>query len=594
MKYPRLVVTAFLYCMMTLSSSFGQTCATSSGKVFPFPDGGYRVVVTYSLHPLNSLSNFYAITGKPYSAKETLRVIQTLPDGTKNESFGQATFHYRDSSGRTRTESPLNLSEPSPLPEATDVPVVPEIFDPVSGYCYYLDTYNRTVYRIAWSKSVSTDVPPLEPVRPAKDLGTKKIAGIEARGFQTTTTQTFVDEQMTSEFETWASTKYDILLSWTIRRTNSRYIEETVSTLANLKRSKPDSSFFRIPNGYRIIDEKIPFTISFPPAVSSRGRLQSIFDPPTVRILLESTGSKEQAWGAWLAGEGRMDKLAPLLQQVVAKRLNGEDWIEDGLPINAALDALIKLSHQVPVELISDIYPKWPAHALILLSKRSKFNDLAPADAAFLLDLAAREKGYRWFATANLLLKHRVVNTAALLLRNLAVNAVLCVISEGDTSSCTFGGVSGFSGGDGGIGRAEGYPPLTYYYLTGANSTLLADGPTAVYYSSVTSRPGEAPTGPIYEITGRPNPDDIFQYLERLLNRSSGTLPLHAAEYRELLNKQKSLELEIGDFRADILERYNHLLRITMEANLLTEEEKASLPPLKIDIQIKYPPKPEQ
>jgi len=523
----------------------------------------------------------------------------------RNETCGVFHSHFllidahRDSAGRTRTENPLNISRLS-LPEVVDVPLIHEIFDPVAGYCYYLDAYNSTAYRVALPRPIQKIMPLSAPEQTENPLGTKMIAGVEAKGSFGRSTLTLSSGRPTiSELETWYSYELQVGMSSVFRTIDLPYISETVYTIVNLNRSEPDDSFFRIPENYKIVDPKLPFTFSFRPSVSSRVNLQSIFDYATVNILLTSSDSKEQAWGAWLAGEGQMSELIPLLQQIVEKRLNGEDWIEDGLPMNAALEALIKLSFHAPAELLSTIYPKWPVHTLILMSKWSQFFELAPAEAAFLLDLAAKEKGYNWFAANNLLLKHRVPGMAVMLLRNLEVNAELFARSEEDLYlySLYLGGDAGLTIFDGVMISEQGYPPLTYYYLTGANSgnTLLADGPTSVYYRRNVSGPARQSGTSSHVMSGRPTNIDIFQYLERLLNRSGGTLPLRASEYRDfILNEQKSLESEISDFRADILKRYELLLKIFMDANLLTEEEKDSLPSMKINLQVKYPPKPGQ
>ena len=612
MKHLPLII--FVYCTLMLPSAFGQICANVTGIVKPFPGNGYQVIATYNPAFLGTVP-FNAIVDRPYSAEETITQTLILPDGKKDERSLPSNFHYRDSAGRTRTESSINMPVLFISPEITDIPIITEIFDPVAGYCYYLNSHNRTAYRVALPKPAITDAPLLESIISPlvqddssnaaseitmKFLGTKTIAGVEAIGFQTKSRYVFGDQQITTETEIWTYPKLIITMSSASRTLDSSNNHEIISekTIVDLKQSEPIGYFFRIPDGYTIIDEKLPFTISFPPviSISPLGLLQSLFDYAAIRELLKSQDSKEQAWGAWLAGEGQMSEVIPLLEEVVTKRLKGDDWLEDYLPSQAALDSLIKLRSPVSAKLLSEMYSKWPIQALILMSNRNQFTELAPDDAAFILDLAAKETGYRWFAAANLLLRHRVAGTAAFLLRDMEVNANLCVISEKDGIwyPCAVGGIGGFSGGDGGSGNAEGYPTFTHYYLTGANSgnTLLANGPTPIYYASVVSRPGTTSGGAIHEIGG-PNTKDKFQYLESLLNRPGTTLPLQAAEYREFRpGEQKSLESEISDFKADILKRYEILLQVLIQANLLTEEEKVALPSLKINMQVNHPQEP--
>jgi hypothetical protein len=135
----RLTFIAFLYCILMLHSAYGQGCAMPFGRVNALPDGNYQVVAAYTIFPFHS--PYYEITRKrPYSAEEARLEIQTLPDGTKNESSRRSTFRYRDSAGRTRIEMPLLMPSHFLFPYDVDIPVIPAIFDPVAGHCYYLNT----------------------------------------------------------------------------------------------------------------------------------------------------------------------------------------------------------------------------------------------------------------------------------------------------------------------------------------------------------------------------------------------------------------------------------------------------------------------
>jgi hypothetical protein len=73
------------------------------------------------------------VTGSPVSAKEVSKTVQTLGDGTQLENSNTARF-YRDSLGRTRTESPDggNIT----------------IMDPVAGVRLQLDATAKTAVRI--------------------------------------------------------------------------------------------------------------------------------------------------------------------------------------------------------------------------------------------------------------------------------------------------------------------------------------------------------------------------------------------------------------------------------------------------------------
>ena len=223
-------------------------------------------------------------------------------------------------------------------------------------------------------------------------------------------------------------------------------------------------------------------------SMSQAPRFQTLFEPAAVRALLESPDSREQAWGAWLAGQSQMREAIPLLQQIIDKRVTGTDPYSDGLPLYAALDALIQMEGKLPTAIIPAVYQKRPAQALVLLSHLGSDGD------PFMLDLAAREHGIKWFAAANLLVAHRAPGTAFLLLRAVEIKASIYVSKDGLVSGG--GGSGGGGSGDSGTGSAPGYPPMAYYYLTDAaysGSIVLTPGPKTVYYRRILTAPGEFP-----------------------------------------------------------------------------------------------------
>src|SRR5450631_372110 len=67
------------------------------------------------------------VKGAPYSGEEITETNQTLADGTRIHRENKATV-YRDSEGRTRRESPDNIT----------------ITDPVANVTYILDPRNMT------------------------------------------------------------------------------------------------------------------------------------------------------------------------------------------------------------------------------------------------------------------------------------------------------------------------------------------------------------------------------------------------------------------------------------------------------------------
>ena len=75
------------------------------------------------------------VTGSPFSAKEVRKTVQTLSDGTQLEN-STTTLFYRDSLGRTRTESQEGKGSIT-------------IIDPVAGFRYQLNPAEKGAMRIA-------------------------------------------------------------------------------------------------------------------------------------------------------------------------------------------------------------------------------------------------------------------------------------------------------------------------------------------------------------------------------------------------------------------------------------------------------------
>ena len=133
-----------------------------------------------------------------------------MSNGTHIEQKRDVALTYRDSQGRTRTER-LLFRSPSPGAGKQQGPRIIQIYDPVEGYSYTLDTQKHVAHRVAVqtfpevsqksSQQAQADVtnapakPPLLAGRPGvgagatgrpdikrESLGTDMIEGVEAEG----------------------------------------------------------------------------------------------------------------------------------------------------------------------------------------------------------------------------------------------------------------------------------------------------------------------------------------------------------------------------------------------------------------------------
>lgn len=111
------------------------------------------------------------VIGAPYSAEEVSDQTQTLADGTHITQETRMRKFYRDSEGRTRTERPFFMSSATwnGTSEFDDVMVV-EINDPISGFRYILDTYNRVAHRFSRPESAENASAPARYTQEARVL----------------------------------------------------------------------------------------------------------------------------------------------------------------------------------------------------------------------------------------------------------------------------------------------------------------------------------------------------------------------------------------------------------------------------------------
>jgi hypothetical protein len=303
-------------------------------------------------------------------------------------------------------------------------------------------------------------------------------------------------------------------------------------------------------------------------------------EPASVKALLESPDSKDQAWGAWLAGQGKLQEAVPLLQRIVENKIAVHGKAADEFLLDAALDALIQLEAKAPPALILKAYEKRPAHALVLLSKIN-----AEADP-LLLDLGARASGPELLAIANMLLERRVPGTAALLLKNLKIEAYLYIVDERNSEhpgEVMLGTPTYMIAGD----RAAGYPPLAYYWLTDEPRTgdvVLATGPRNIFYQRVLSSPGSTPDvaafGVNFDLTDR------LLYIAALAGQDF-EMPLKPDHLISTIGRGIGApDEDIGEYRQEIIRRYSLLIRTLAERKLLTPEDASTLaePALKLTV----------
>ena len=103
------------------------------------------------------------VTSAPFSATQTTTRVQTVADGIHINWPEQKTVMYRDSVGRTRRETAGRG-----LPDGV---TLINIFDPVGGFQYQLNTKTKTGQKTAMPRS-SANGPPQRVSGPTSSIAT--------------------------------------------------------------------------------------------------------------------------------------------------------------------------------------------------------------------------------------------------------------------------------------------------------------------------------------------------------------------------------------------------------------------------------------
>jgi hypothetical protein len=297
--------------------------------------------------------------------------------------------------------------------------------------------------------------------------------------------------------------------------------------------------------------------------------------PEQVRILLQSSDTREQIWGAALAMRKKMTDANPLVEKLVSQNLTGPS--SSNRTLDTALDALISNDARLAPDLLESIYAKRPGAALALLAK------IGPAADPVLLKIVgnsppatASSDWGAWCAAANLLTQHHALGFLPKLFSLLTTDGFLVPGSVQVQRSNSFGFF--FADGASLIPNTTDLPPWPGYAVLADPSNGFA-GPVAVgIFRQNTSATA------LGKRVNYPDSEVFFSYLTALTGLA--TLPVHATEYR-VIPKDLSPDqfaAESRRFEQDIRQQYALLLQSLQTAGFLTPEETPRLPEPKIHI----------
>jgi hypothetical protein len=176
-------------------------------------------------------------TGSPYCATKEYLPVETPSDGTK---VGHTARMCRDSLGRGREEMS---------------PTLVEIYDPVEGFGYTLDTAHRRAGRTAIrpssdsGTSLTPNFTPGVPSPAVELLGTKVVERLVVEGTRRPTGGELLAK---GEEEVWFSQELGEVI--VMKRSDGLQVSSVVWRLTDIDRSEPDPSLFRVPTNYTIED----------------------------------------------------------------------------------------------------------------------------------------------------------------------------------------------------------------------------------------------------------------------------------------------------------------------------------------------------
>ncbi len=266
---------------MLAAAVYGQNVIVHSDDAMSSPGVSFKIIA-------DNAGEMQTVAGAPYSADQATTTTQVLQDGNRIVHASTAKV-YRDAQGRTRVERTLGSIGPVGSEQSHTMIM---INDPVARVQFHLEPQTHSAFKassvefgpaakkhqaeamaingahpsanVAFSSGPGEGGPgmvffkstlPGDVKKTTEDLGTQTMEGLQVTGTRTTITippggegneqpMQIVDEQ-------WYSP--DLHTNIKTIHTDPR-MGQTVFTVTNVSRTNPDTSLFKIPAGYEVVD----------------------------------------------------------------------------------------------------------------------------------------------------------------------------------------------------------------------------------------------------------------------------------------------------------------------------------------------------
>jgi hypothetical protein len=292
-----------------------------------------------------------------------------------------------------------------------------------------------------------------------------------------------------------------------------------------------------------------------------------------VKALIESDAVRDQAWGAFFAGEFHLKAFTPILLRLLA---SNDARINSGWLKQVVLDSLIQLDASVASAVLSPLFDWFSDEVIILCAK-------SPVENRQLLFSLLERKltGEEWVAISNILTANKAPGLAALLMGKLKITALVSVTDERGLSGG--GGFGTMCVGCGGSGLAEGFPPIAAYHLRYDQSdgvVLFAPGRHPIYYERSVAPAGETPPASKHN-TWVDRDAFRVEYLAELLSLPFESLCLKSQPSLYVTwRSKKQFIREVSQFRRRLRTCYSETVNELLKEGLLASDEASILTPM--------------
>lgn len=295
-----------------------------------------------------------------------------------------------------------------------------------------------------------------------------------------------------------------------------------------------------------------------------------------VARLTHSNEIRKQAWGAYLVGERRLKDLAPSLHSLLVQSQEADPHQVHCLRL-VVFDSLIRLSATVSAKDLLPLFSDYPEQVIILLANSPVEN----SDA--LLALAGMTKrGRRWAAVCNLLAETKAPGFAALMLKDLKIEARVHVFEYGSHSVGIGAGVLWGTVACGVRGAPRGFPPVAHYKFENRplrGAVVLSTGKRPIYYQRVVVS-GTRQQGFCRPDSGGNDDLERAEYLAALLETSKEELGFDPQPSSAVIwSDAEQFRDEVERIRKELFMKYDDLVARLVSSRLLSQSEAAGLKP---------------